>query len=228
MLPQLSHLYLGGSILLNFPFLRSIVPNEPNDTHWRKPDWPKGPDMTWILGLIGSRLTVLELPIDLRRNLEANIWTPLSVSKLPTYFPRLQWLSIPHMVATEATRTSIRDVIPSGLHTLVLTDARCSCFEQFSRDLVEAGSLTSRFPRLQKIALYYRYPSPGTDTRIMSMLRSAGIEFLEYSPDCCLRSGDEFRHPWKYTPDEIGKLEDSRHRKHSPEWDAVEMQCDSD
>lgn len=111
MLPHLSHLSLGGSILLNFPFLNFMLPDEPNSTHWRKSDLKSGLDMSWILKLVGPRLTVLELPIDLRRNLESTTWTPLSISRLPNFFPRLQWLSIPHMAATEPTHTSVADVI---------------------------------------------------------------------------------------------------------------------
>ncbi|KAF3021866.1 hypothetical protein E8E12_000267 [Didymella heteroderae] len=129
------------------------------------------------------------------------------------------------MVAAEITRTSAADVIPASLHTLILTDARCNCFEQFSRDLVCADSSASG---LKKIALYHRYPSPGTDREIVSKLEDAGIEVLEYIPDCCLRSDDEFYHPWKYSPDEIGKLENSRHERYSTEWDRAALQCDSD
>jgi hypothetical protein len=228
MLPRLSRLYLGGSILLNFPFLRNVVPNEPSDTDWPKPDWAAGPDLTWISRLIAPRLTALELPIDLRRNREEHIWTPLSVSQLPGFFPRLQWLSIPHMAATEITRTSAADVIPASLHTLILTDVRCNCFEQFSRGLFCADSSASRFLGLKKIALYHRYPSPGTDREIVSKLEDAGIEVLECIPDCCLRSGDEFYHPWKYSPDEIGRLENGRHEKYSTAWDRAALQCDSD
>ena len=228
MLPHLSRLYLGGSVLLNFPFLRSIIPNEPNDTHWRKPDWTNGPDMTRILGLIGSRLTVLELPIDLRRNLEANIWMPLSISQLPLFFPRLQWLSVPHMAATEATQTSVADVIPSSLRTLVLTDVRCNCFEPFSGNLIQVQSSSLPFPCLQEIALYHRYPSTSTDPDIVSNLGSIGIKVFEYSPKCCLQSGDEFYHPWKYTSDEIDELEESRHEEYSTKSDRAALRCYSE
>jgi hypothetical protein len=65
--------------------------------------------------------------------------------------------------------------------------------------------------------MYHRYPSPGTDPDIIANLVNAGIEVREYDPDCCLRSGDEFYHPRKYTPDEIGKLEESRHRAYETE-----------
>jgi hypothetical protein len=217
MLPSLTHLHLGGSILLNFPFLRTMIPNEPEDTDWRKPDWANGPDLTWVLDLIGPGLTHLELPIDLRRNPEANIWTPLSIVALPSYFPQLQWLSIPHMAATEITKTHCADVVPPRLHTLILTDARCNCFEQFSQGLVDEDSASSLFPALKCIEMYHRYPSPGTDPDIIANLVNAGIEVREYDPDCCLRSGDEFYHPRKYTPDEIGKLEESRHRAYETE-----------
>ncbi|KAF3032977.1 hypothetical protein E8E12_002726 [Didymella heteroderae] len=228
MLPKLEHLYLGGSILLNFPLFRAMIPNEPEDTEWHKPDWAAGPDLTWMLSLIGPRLTHLELPIDLRRNPEANIWTPLSIAALPSYFPRLQWLSMPHMAATEITKTSAADVVPPLLHTLILTDARCDCFAAFSRGLVREESSTPVFPELRKIALYHRYPSPGADADVVDKLAQAGIDLREYDPNCCLRSGDEFYHPWKYTPDEIGALEESRHRAYETEWQKAALQCDSD
>lgn len=228
MLPQLKRLYLGGSILLNFLLFRDMIPDESEDTDWRKPDWAKGPDLTWILALIGPKLTALELPIDLRRTPEANIWTPLSISKLPKYFPNLCWLSIPHMAATEITKTSCLDVIPPRLGTLILTDARCNCFQQFSRGLLNEETQASLFPKLSKIELYHRYPSVGTDEHIVDTLADAGIEVFEYDPECCLRSGDEFYHPWKYTPAEIGALENSRHAEYETEWDRAALQCDSD
>ncbi|KAJ4383684.1 hypothetical protein N0V86_001739 [Didymella sp. IMI 355093] len=230
MLPQLTRLYLGGSILLNFPLFRSMMPNEPEDTDWRKPDWAAGPDQTWILPLIGPQLTHLELPIDLRRSAEANIWTPLSIRNLPYSFPRLQWLSIPHMAATEITQTHAEDVVPRSLHTLILTDARCTCFGAFSRGLVpdEPSPSPPIFPHLRRIELYYRYPSPGTDPSVIAKLARADIAVSEYIPACCLRSGDEFYHPWKYTAGEIGALEESRHEAYATEWDRAALQCDSE
>jgi hypothetical protein len=228
MLPSLRHLYLGGSILLNLPFLRPMIPNEPDDTDWRKPDWTSGPDLSWVLDLIGPRLTHLELPVDLRRNPEANMWTALSIVALPSYFPRLEWLSIPHMAATEITKTSARDVVPPRLHTLILTDARCNCFEAFSRGLVHSETSDPVFPKLKRIEMYHRYPSPSADVDVLEKLRNAGIEVFEYVPDCCLRSGDEFYHPWKYTPDEIRGLEESRHKEYETEWEKAALQCDGD
>ncbi|KAF3041189.1 hypothetical protein E8E11_002869 [Didymella keratinophila] len=228
MLPSLTHVYLGGSILLNFPFLHTMIPNEPDDTDWRKPDWAAGPDLVWVLDLIGPALTHLELPIDLRRNPEANIWTPLSIVKLPSYFPKLEWLSIPHMAATEITKTSAADVVPPLLSTLILTDARCDCFEQFSKGLVDDNSGSSSFPELKRIEMYHRYPLPGTDADVIEKLASAGIEVFEYDPDCCLRLGDEFYHPWKYTLEDIAGLEESRHKAYETEWEKAALQCDSD
>ncbi|KAF2631476.1 hypothetical protein BU25DRAFT_418270 [Macroventuria anomochaeta] len=227
MLPQLEQLYLGSSILLNFPLFRNMIPNE-TDTDWTKPDWADGPDLTWVMSLIGPKLTSLELPIDLRRTPEANIWMPLSISQLPKYFPNLRWLSIPHMAATEITKTSCSDIIPPHLETLVLTDARCNCFKSFSEGLVDHGDQIALFPRLSKIALYHRYPVTPTDEAATKALADVGIKVFEYIPDCCLRSGDEFYHPWKYTPAEIGALEDCRHTEYATEWDRAALQCDSD
>lgn len=219
LLPCLTHLHLGGSILLNFPLFAALIPNAP--------DWGSEPHLTWILDLIGPRLTHLELPVDLRRTPEAHIWTPPRVVGLPARFPRLQWLSMPHMSATEMTATSAGDVVPPRVRTLVLTDARCACFEQFARGLVddEGGSL---FPELRRVEMYHRYPSPGTDADVLEKLAGAGIKVFEYDPGCCLRSGDEFYHPWKYTPEEIGALEESRHKGYETEWDRAALQCDSD
>lgn len=232
LLPHLERLYLGGSILLNFPLFAPLIPNEPNDTDYHKPDWAPGPDLSWVLWLVGPRLTHLELPVDLRRSAEANVWTPLSIVGLPAHFPRLEWLSIPHMAATEITKTSAGDVVSPLLRTLVLTDARCDCFEQFSRGLVREGGREEGggilFPKLERVELYHRYPSPGTDAVVVDMLRNAGIEVFEYDPDCCLRSGDEFYHPWKYTPGEITGLEKSRHWGYETEWEKAALQCGSD
>lgn len=132
------------------------------------------------------------------------------------------------MVVTEISRTSAAEVVPASLHALVLTDARCNCFERYSRNILCADSSTSKFPGLKRIALYHRYPPPGTDREIVSKLEDASIEVLEYVSDCCLRSDDKFSHPWKYLPDVIGILENSRHTKYSTEWDRAALQCDSD
>ena len=227
MLPQLEQLYLGGSILLNFPLFRHMIPDE-TDTDFAKPDWSDGPDLTWVVTLFGPKLTALELPIDLRRTPEANVWTPLSISQLTKYFPNLRWLSMPHMAATEITKTLCADVIPPKLETLVLTDARCNCFEQFSRGLLDDDQEIPLFPQLSKVELYHRYPAAPTDENIVNTLADAGIEVSEYIPDCCLRSGDEFYHPWKYTPAEIGALKDGRHAEYATERDRAALQCDSD
>lgn len=90
MLPQLSRLYLGGSVVLNFPFLRNVVPDEPSHTYWPKPDWARSSSLTWLLRPIGTRLTAFELPIDLRRNREENTWTAQGVCQLSSAFPQLQ------------------------------------------------------------------------------------------------------------------------------------------
>lgn len=225
MLPRLSRLFLGGSILLNFPFLRAVVPNEPAGTPARKPDWAPGPDHTWLVSLLGSRLTHLELPVDLRRSVDANLWAPLSIARLPDAFPQLLWLSIPHMTATELTRTTCADVIPPRLASLVLTDARCACFAAFSRGLVDERTGAPSFPSLARVALFHRYAAPGMDAGVVRKLAGAGIRLEEYHPACCLRSGDEFFHPWKYAADEIGRREAGRHEAYRTEWERDELLC---
>ena len=224
MLPQLEKLYLGGSILLNFPLFRNMIPNEPSDV-WKK-DWTMGLDMSWVVTLIGPKLVALELPIDLRRNPEDSFWWPLSIYQIPKYFPNLRWLSLPHMVATEVTETTCLDIIPRGLETLILADARCHCFEKFSEGLVDGDMVL--FPRLSKIALYHRYQVVPTDEAVTKALADIGIEVLDYIPDCCLRSGDEFYHPWKYTPAELDALAHNRHTGYATEWKRAGWQCDSD
>ena len=229
MLPQLSHLYLGGSILVNFPLFRDMVPNEPRDENGiHNSGWADGPDLTWVVGLINRKVTALELPVDLRRTPEADTWMPLSISQLPNYFPNLRWLSIPHMAATGITKTLCSDVVSPNLETLVLTDARCNCFGLFSDGLVDKNEETAVFPQLKNIALYHRYYEAPTDETVITKLASVGIEVSEYIPNCCLRSGDEFYHPWKYTPAEINALEASRHTEYATEWDRTALQCDSD
>ncbi|KAF9696363.1 hypothetical protein EKO04_005690 [Ascochyta lentis] len=211
-LPRLEQLYLGGSILLNFPILRDLIPNEPEAP--AGPTWAEGPDMSWVVAVIGHQLTALELPIDFRRTLEDNIWRPLSISRIPDFFPNLRWLSIPHTAATE---TSSSEVVPRSLETLILTDARGNCFEQFASELIEDGK--ALFPRLSKIALYHRYLGAPTDDAVIKALADIDIGVFEYIPDCCLRSGDEFYHPWKYTPAEIDALSEVRHAGYATEWD---------
>ena len=229
MLPQLERLYLGGSVLLNFPLFRNMMPNEPrNEDGYTKPDWADGPDLTWVVDLFGTKLTALELPVDLRRNPEDNVWQPLSILQLPKYFPNLRWLSIPHMAATMITETSCADIISAELEELVLTDARCNCFEKFSKGLVAEEAKTAMFPQLKKIALYHRYPEAATEPATVQALTDVGLEVFEYMPDCCLRSGDEFYHPWKYTPAEINALEVNRHAEYATEWERAALQWGSD
>lgn len=220
MLPQLDELYLGGSILLNFPLFRDMIPNEQKDPdepeYLIRPDWAAGPDLSWITTLIGPKLTALELPLDLRRMPASDLWEPLSISQLPQHFPNLRWLSIPHMATTELTKTQCSDVIPANLETLILTDARCNCFQHFACGLL--NDATAVFPRLSKISLYRRYPAAPTNETLTKSLADAGIEVVEYIPTCCLRSGDEFYHPWKYTVAEIEALSEGRHAGYEAQW----------
>jgi hypothetical protein len=205
-----------------------MMPNELRDEDgFHNPDWADGPDLTWVVSLINCKLTALELPVNLCRTPEANVWMPLSISQLPNYFPNLRWLSIPHMTATEITKILCSDVVSPILETLVLTDARCNCFEQFSGGLLDKDEETAMFPQLKNIALYHRHPEAHADESVIIKLASVGIEVSEYVPNCCLRSGDEFYHPWKYTPAEINALETNRHAGYTTEWDRAPLQCDS-
>ncbi|KAJ4362849.1 hypothetical protein N0V95_001223 [Ascochyta clinopodiicola] len=206
LLPGLKTLYLGGSTLLNLPIFHHMISSAPEAP--KTPDCAKGPDLSWVVELIGPQLTALELPIDFRRSLDDSPWQPPGISQIPDFFPNLRWLSVPYMAAT---RKACSDIIPHILETLVLTDARCTSFEPFANGLVDHTTSTAAFPYLSQISLYHRYATAPTDEPLTKTLVDAGIEVQEYIPDYCLRSGAEFYHPWMYTTAELDALADKRH-----------------
>lgn len=114
-----------------------------------------------------------------------------------------------HRSRNAAATTTCADVIPAALQTLILADARCDCFPVFAQGLLDGEAPTGgRFPALEKVVLYHRFASA-----------EVGVEVEEHVPVCCLRSGDEFWHPWRYGVGEEGEREVQRHHAYDREAD---------
>ncbi|KAH6864934.1 hypothetical protein BKA58DRAFT_462398 [Alternaria rosae] len=118
MLPNLQELYLGGSILYNFPFLQALFTSNSSlfPAH--------NPDLSPLLSLFSHKLTVLELPNDFRIAPSSQSDYRGSVHGIPRYFPELRTLMLP---SDNVVRAYYKEVVPSKLERLVLTN--CAVYQ---------------------------------------------------------------------------------------------------
>ncbi|KAF1848622.1 uncharacterized protein K460DRAFT_364617 [Cucurbitaria berberidis CBS 394.84] len=204
LLPHLKELYLGGSSLCNFPLFRNMLPALDDINGLQIPflltqisNWDH-PNLSCVMNMLSSRLTVLELPNDFRISTNANAWQVAEARGIPTYFPELRRLILP---SNAVVSKPCQEIIPSKLESLVLTDARVPEIDAWLTSV--ARSKKQLFPCLRKVALYYRYKAPPAPQPFLQSIAAAGLDYSEYRPSCCLRIVDAFWHPWMYTADEI-------------------------
>jgi len=146
MLPNLQELYLGGSILYNFPFLQPLLYHSslfPAHT----------PDLGPLLPLFSHKLVVLELPNDFRTSPSSRSDYRGSVHGIPKYFPALRTLVLP---SDNVVYAYYKEVVPSKLERLILTDCLGREAERWVKHVARA--MTTLFPNLAKVSLYHCYP----------------------------------------------------------------------
>jgi hypothetical protein len=177
---------------------------------------------TWVLHDIRHKLTALELPVNIGYHSDDDFEIKVpQLDQLPRDFPNLCLLSIPYMAFGPIVDTlSEKDRLQS-LEILVLTNVLCGCsVETLTTLLLKKDQKPSFLPRLSELKLYHRAEKyfkqsfGGTiDQRLPGHLARVGIQVHEYIPGCCLRIGDEYHHPRKYTKSEIDARQDKRHIK---------------
>ena len=222
-LPNIDQLYLGGTVLNTLPCVQALIANKiyPRDIAISRP-LESDLELALVVQDIAPKLTALELPVNMWRwdHYRHEIEAPRLV-QLPTVFSRLRWLSVPHMAILPIIDTLRKEGGLQSLKTLVLTDVFCACpAKKFTTMLLEKEHNPSLLPRLSEVKLYHRSEKfskqcvgdPG-DEHSPQQLARVGIQVYEYIPRCCLRIGDEYHHPWKYTKSEIDARQDERHRK---------------
>lgn len=228
-LPNINQLYLGGAVLNNLPWVQNLVANKSffgvynfhTSLNW-PPSAESDSDLVWVLHDIGPKLTALELPVDMWRY--QDMWRMMKTPRfdeLPTVFPKLRWLGVPHIAILPIMNMLRKEDGLRSLETLVLTDVFCICsVKTLTTLLLEKEQNPSLLPQLSEVKLYYRSEKnsincvgdPGA-VLFPKQLTHVGIQVYEYIPGCCLRVGDEYHHPWKYTKSEMDARQDERHSK---------------
>jgi hypothetical protein len=203
MLPCMKELYLGGSMLLNFPLFRDLLPTLDDKEYLEDlgsvgvySNWDN-PNLTCITAMLGYKLTVLELPNHFRLITETPWWFSEDVQSISQYFPNLQWLSLPFEAVEQDE--DCRTILPYTLQELVFTDGEGS-----TSWLLQVCRLKpTHFPSLRRISVYYRIRDSASKVTLFESLDAVEVEYFEHMPECCLRSGDAFFHPWCYTAAEL-------------------------
>jgi hypothetical protein len=222
-LPNIKQLYLGGALLKNLPCVQALISNKEffidAALDW-KPDAEPKWEHEWLLLNMGPKLTALELPVDMWRchNMYVRMKAP-ELTRLPRTFPNLRFLSVSYMAIVHIIDVLLVEVGLQSLETLVLTTVVCNCFvESVIPLLLNKYHLPSLLPRLSSVMLYHRSVEtheslyrPIVDEHSVEQLARIGIHVSEYIPECCLRFGDEYHHPWKYTTNELDARQTERH-----------------
>lgn len=217
MLPNLKHLYLGGSRWISFPFFRHVH----EYSAW------ESPNMTCLADLLGGKLERLELS-----NFELCFcpcvprpWT-CPVAK---YFPKLRWLAMSTSVI-DWNESDFVVNMPANLEEVVFRDnGFCTEFEE---KLLKLSSLKqASFPNLKKVSVYWiedpeedarrdrehGFAAEGdpwyTEAEFSEPLRAVGVEYLEYKclPGSMNMKGFKYwasiwgpgNHPWCYSNEEL-------------------------
>ena len=225
-LPNIKQLYFGGAMLNYLPCVQVLISNKGffNEAalNWQPSTEPKW-ELEWLLLNMGPKLTALELPVDMWRchvvyDFYVNVKAP-QLTRLPSIFPNLRFLSVPYVAIMPIVDVLLKEMGLQSLETLVLTTVLCNCFvDSIMPLLLNKQQHPSLLPRLSSVMLYHRsvatqehWCGPIMDEHSVEQLARIGIQVSEYMPQCCLRFGDEYHHPWKYTTDELDAWQIERH-----------------
>ena len=163
MLPNLQELYLGGSILYNFPFLQPLLYHSslfPAHT----------PDLGPLLPLFSHKLTVLELPNDFRTSPSSGSNHRGSVHSIPKYSPSLRTLMLP---SDNIIHAYYKRIVPSKLEHLILTDCLGKKAERWVKHVARVK--TTLFPNLARVSLYHCCPGYAARMASRDLMKEMGI-----------------------------------------------------
>lgn len=164
MLPKLQELYLGGSILYNFPFLQALFTSNSSlfPAH--------NPDLSPLLCLFSHKLTVLELPNDFRIAPSSRSDYRGSVHGIHGYFPKLRTLMLP---SDNVVRAYYKEVVPSKLERLVLTNCAGREAETWVGEVVKVKK--TLFPSFASVSLYHSYRGSAARLKFRECMKKMGI-----------------------------------------------------
>ena len=222
-LPNIKQLYSGGAMLNYLPCVQVLIFDKgffnKAALNWQpgaEPEW----ELEWLLLNMGPKLTALELPVDMRRchDMYVRMKAP-RLTRLPRIFPNLRFLSVPYVAILPIVDVLLKEMGLQSLETLVLTTVLCNCFvDSIMPLLLNKQQHPSLLPRLSSVMLYHRsaeiqeyFCGSTVDQHSVEQLARIGIQVSEYIPECCLRFGDEYHHPWKYTTNELDARQTERH-----------------
>jgi hypothetical protein len=157
------------------------------------------PNLSCIAELLGSKLIALELLTQFRIASEQR--GPLIQSIRP-YLANLKWLSVPSESVIGAL--AFHTVLSAMLEELVITD---NVVKVKTADWLLQVSMNKvkYFPSLHKISCYHGVPIQNEPV-LLQPLQAAGVEYFEHILDYPNSLGEEFWHPWCYTPEQLDAL----------------------
>jgi hypothetical protein len=170
MLPNLRELYLGGSILYNFPLQPLLTPSSAPSRIFDEIS-SHDASLSTLLSLFSRKLTVLELPTEFRTRFYNDDRYRGRVYHIPTFFPELRTLIMPSKLLYHQYPT---ELIPTKIRTLVLTNCKGREAEEWVVQLAEAKKTLC--PDLGKVSLYHCRRAPFAELSSREVLKKAGIE----------------------------------------------------
>jgi hypothetical protein len=180
-LPNLTELYLGGSIPGNFPFFRPILTGKDIMGGW---DFIK--DCNFALEYFSYQLKGLELPADsyLCLMIKEN-----GIRSIPKYFPELRKLIMPGKLII--SRTDLEDIVPSKLESPVITNCEDSKdINDWISDVLHKQA--EYFPSLRSANVYHNWSGYAASLQLRIRLKEVDTACKRTTFRCQLSLRVEF------------------------------------